>query len=325
MRLRLRILSPLDADEEIAAVARIVNGVEDGWHEWIEPDPGDPRLDAYYAQNPTHRELLSKSFTAAVAYGSPKSRTVVVAAYDDGSAIDCTWPLDEAVLYLAQPLEVLVENARNDGHFFTACWTALAQQVVQRLTSKRPGAFFSQGGGKAEVLQLIRHRTQEALDRRSVPPRMLVLLDSDARYPGHTTTESRQLAEACMELGIPIALLQKRAIENYVGADALIDLAATHPDVWPSVNFLVALTSEQRDHYPIKQGFDGPFDSPVITSDGEKALYAGVSWPVAFRPKLGRLMEHVLAHDALITRPDLAARGAVQELEALASRIDEEI
>ncbi len=325
MRLRFQIVSPLNENEEIAAVSRVVNGVKDGWHDWLEPDPGDSRLDPYYAQNPTHRELLSKSFTAAVAYGAAQVRTLTVVVHGDAPAAEDAWPLEEAVLYLSQPLEVLVENARNDGLFFTACWAVLASRLAARLTAKRPAAVFSQGGGKAEVLQLIQHRTKEALDRRTVPPRLLVLLDSDARYPGHETSESRQLRDTCGELGIPIALLQKRAIENYVGDDALRDLGTTHADVLPSVDFLLGITSEQRDHYPIKKGLDGPHGRPVITSDGEKALYAGIAWPAGFRPKLGRLMEYVLQHDALITRAELAGRCAVEELEALAARIDEEI
>jgi hypothetical protein len=325
LRLRLQIIGALQLDEEIAAISRVVAGVEDGWHDWLEPDPGDLRLEAYYEQNPTHRELLSKSFTAALAYGPPQVRTLTVVVHGDAPGAADAWPLAEALVYLAQPLEILVENARNDGKFFHACWSAVAPHRSQRFAARRPGAFFSQGGGKAEVLQLINHRTQEALDRRSVPPRIFVLLDSDARYPGHLDRESRQLLDVCAELGIPITLSQKRSIENYVGDDALRDVGTTYPETQPSVDFLISLTKEQRDHYPVKKGFEGPSDSPTLTSDVEKELYSGVAWPTSFKPKLRRLMEHVLGDKPLISYADLAGRGAVEELRALAERIDEEI
>lgn len=325
MKLQIQLVGPVDDPEHIADLARVVGGVVDGWHDWVAPDPTLADLEPYYVHNPTHRELLAKSFTSALAYGRLRARTVTVVVHGAVPENADAWPLQDAVAYLAQPLEVLVENARNDGDFFLACWRALGLRLTETFKAARPAVRFGHGGGKAEALEVLVHRFDDARTRGGVPPRMFVLVDSDARYPTHETRETRLLAEACRSHDVPIAVLRKRSIENYVGDAALANLAAAHPDVQPSVTFLLSLSPSQRDHYPVKKGLDRDEGKPVISSDGERALYAGVTWPESFSPKLTRLMEHVLGHSALITRTDLAGRNADDELTEIAVRLEEEI
>ncbi len=325
MKLKLQLAGRVDDPAQISDVARIVGGVADGWHNWAAPDPADEDLEPYYAHNPTHRELLTKSYTSTQAYGRLDARTVTIVVHGPVPTDADAWPLQAAVAYLAQPLEVLVENARNDGDFFLACWRALGHQVAKVFLAPRPAAHFGQGGGKAEALKLLVHRFKDAQARGAVPPRIFVLVDSDTEYPGHETRETRSLITECASLRIPCVVLRKRSIENYVGDAALNDLATNYPDILPSVGFLLGLNEHQRDHYPIKKGLHVENGQPVLTSDGARELYARVTWPPGLRPKLGRLMEHVLDDSALITLTDLASRNAVDELTALAGRLEKEI
>lgn len=329
--MRVRFVLPDDQtafnDDEIASIARIVGGFEDGWHELVAPDPGDSRLDAYYAQNPTHRELLEKSYTSAFAYGRLAARVISVWARLETTdeKPQGTWGLREAIAYLAQPLEVLVENERNDGAFYMAVFDATSPRLAARFKGARPAVRFGQGGGKAEVIKLIESRFGRASEQGDVPPRLFVLLDSDARYPDHTNSESRKLQILCDKYGVRQHLLEKRSIENYVGDSQLHEYASSYPDVEPSVRFLVQLEPAQRDHFPVKSGFPIVDGMPRGVSDEERQLYSGIQWPSEFRPMLKRLMDFILSREPVVTLSDLTDRDAVEEVERLAAKLDEEI
>jgi hypothetical protein len=154
---------------------------------------------------------------------------------------------------------------------------------------------------------------------------LFVVLDSDARFPGHVTTESGSLMRLCRARGVPIVLLAKRAIENYISDQRLQEYAAAHPDVQPAVDFVLALRTEQRDHFPIKDGIAVHNGTPVGLSDQEAELYADVVWPAQYKPKLPRIAPYVLAQDPPVTPADLHNRGATHEVSQLAARLNEEI
>lgn len=323
MRLQFKMSAPLVADDEIAAVSRIVSTIEDGWHDWAGPDPDQGDLDLYYVQNPTHRELLTKSYVAALAYGQERVRVLSVLLGEDPLDPD-EMTLEIAVHFLRQPLEVLVENARNDGTFYLACIQAIDGSLANRFRGMHPAAVFGQGGGKSEVRKLIRHRFETALSTGAPPPRFFLLLDSDSRFPQHLDSDSLELKKVCDEFDVPLTLLQKRSIENYISDAQLLEYATKYPAVRPSVEFLISLTPEQRDHYPIKSGFEMRGDQPIGHSDQERSLYAGVAWPNVAR-KLPRLAAHVLALPTPIRLDDLQSRNAIDEMNVLAARLNEEI
>lgn len=324
MRLDIQLNAQLD-DDTIAKLARVVAGIEDGWHKWATPDPANSSLDTYFDQNPTHRELLEKSYSEAIAYDSGLGRTLVVVVDARSDSVTDTWSLDESIAYLAQPLEVLVENRRNDGRFYLACLRAVAPESALYFSGLRPAANFSQAGGKSEVVKLIEDRLAYARESHTVPPRLLVVLDSDARFPGHLNAESVELRSVCKRFGIPLTLLEKRSIENYIGDTALTEYRVNNTDVAPTVAFLHSLDPKQRDHYPVKSGIKLKAGVLFEVSDQERRLYSGVSWPKAFVPKLPRLMEFVLSQPGVLDRDDLSEREATDEFEALARRIEENI
>ncbi|MBD7997493.1 hypothetical protein [Oerskovia gallyi] len=315
------------SDHEIAGIARVVGGVEDGWHELVAPDPADVRFEPYFQQNPTHRELLEKSYMSAFAYGRLSARKIPISVReaDPDASSSGAWTLRTALAYLAQPLEVLVENERNDGVFFLSVFEATMPAVAARFGGVRPGVRFGHGGGKAEVLRLIESRFSAALEGSSVPPRLFIIVDSDSRFSGHLTAESQDLQRVCEKFEVPLFLLRKRSIENYVSNAQLQEYATRFPDVRGSVNFLVGLDSTQRDYFPVKSGIAVRQGVPTDISDEERQLYAGVVWPSDFSPKLKRVMEFVLSQRPAFTSAHLTARDSYDEFALIAEKLDEEI
>lgn len=310
MKLHIITEKLLSEPGDFELLARLIYTIEDGWHDWHSPDPEDPALSEYFTRHPTHRELLSKSYLQANAYGTRTCRIVRIVGessdtYDDND----TFALRQAVLYLTQVLNLLVENKINDGTFFIRFIESIDPDLTELFRLPNPPIQFEHGGGKAEILKLVKQGLEWS-NHISPRPRRVVLVDSDARFPGHVTKETAELIENCGQDSIPLIVLRKRSIENYVPNRVLHEYAAIYPDVAPTVAFLISLTSEQRDHYPIKSGLGN------IQNDQEKVLYRAVLFPSGnSAPKLPRLIEFFLETSAApCVEADLVGRDCHHEL-----------
>jgi hypothetical protein len=256
LNVRISLSGSLNTAEGLDALARIVYAIGDGWHEWLGPDPDEDGLASYLDQYRPHRELLEKSYARALLYPLESRRTVVVAEEDD-VANPPPDRLDEetsvsvatAAILLTQSLSVLVENEINDGAFYSRLIRIVDDGLVNLFHEPRPRIRFENGGGKTVATDLVRHRA-ETSRAAGVPLRLLVLADSDARYPGHQERDTNALRKLCSETGASLFVLKKRAIENYVTDPVLTEQAAQNADIASSVAFILSLPSAARDHLP---------------------------------------------------------------------------
>jgi hypothetical protein len=327
MMLRLLLRPSIDNETE-AKISRLVATVEDGWHDWAHPDPCDPALENYFQHNPTHRELLEKSFMTATAYGS--GRRLLTIIDDAGQASEGTrheadsLSLSQAIHYLAQQLQVLVENERNDGRFYVEHLSAVNPALTSLFDGPCPPVVFAHGGGKDEMIELLRHRITRS-HNNGIIPRLFVLVDSDAGHPGHENRKTRAIRQFCDSHGIPLIVLMKRAIENYLDDDILREYAATYRDVLDSVDFICSLRADQRDHYPMKVGLPSCDGRATVTNQDQARLFEGVEFPLDWTPKLPRVVSFYM--DTLPPRRDenLSSRGCRDEFAEIARRIRWEI
>src|SRR5262249_3966870 len=157
-------------------------------------------------QNSIYKELLEKSFVTSTAYESA-SRSLTVRAIEhspeSATFADDYMDIATAVYYLTQPLQVIVENERNDGRFLLAHLKPVAGDLIDSFRSRNPPVAFYQGGGKDEIIELLRYKLDQAR-LRNVPPRLFIVVDSDAEHPGHVAGRTRELLELSREGGVPI-------------------------------------------------------------------------------------------------------------------------
>jgi hypothetical protein len=330
VNVRLGLSASLRDPESLNTLSRIGQAVGDGWHEWLEPDPDDPRLAHYFDNHPVHREFMLKSFTRALLYPLESRRTIAIVEDEDAGSpsptlgTDTTLALGPASIVLTAPLPVLVENEITDGGFLLRLLAVVDEPLVSRFTEPRPPLRFEHAGGKAEACKLVAHRAHQAT-HAGVPLRLLVLADSDSRWPGHSDHDTHTLTNACEAAGAMLHVLQKRSIENYLSDRVLRDYAAACPDVVASVEFLTSLPPVARDHYPIKHGPKMADGQPLFLSHQEAALYEGLTFPTAYSPKLPGLSRHVLSSQATLTIDDTQDRACTIEATALARWIREEL
>lgn len=311
------ILSLSDDDHQL--LQRILGTIVDGWHDWAHPEPNDPVFGSYFSNNSLHYELAVKSYSRVTAYGNFDSRIVTIVPNDD--SIDPAlnhYPLKQAFDYLSQPLRILVENEISDGKFFRRLLSVVDPSLAETFDHARPRVSFDQGGGNSEIPKLIKERTA-ALSRHSVKPRLAVIADSDAKYPGHTPSDTQRLLDVCATHEIPCHVLEKRAIENYVPDIVLDTIATDRPGLNESVIFIKSLNPVQRDHYPMKTGLKATW------TDGERRLYDRINYP-SYHPKLSSLIYFFFSHPEIsLTTADLTDRACLTELQVIASFIRKEL
>ena len=154
---------------------------------------------------------------------------------------------------------MLVENRHNDGAFLRSVAPSSVREELQEALDNR--WIEIEHGGGADMKTRIKTATlEEAM-------RLWVLSDSDAREPGRPSSFQQALSQLCADQGVSRHLLQRRAIENYLPAQAL--------DAWTysgsrssqearrnKVKSFARLQPAQRHHYNMKRGFDD--DRPNI-------------------------------------------------------------
>jgi hypothetical protein len=109
------------------------------------------------------------------------------------------------------------------------------------------------GGGIGNVpkriLEIITNaRLQE------IPPRLVVMVDSDASYVGQLSGDAESVKSLCAEHSVSCLVLSCRTAENYIPIEAYKRWAAK-PDnkaARPQVEALEQLNPDQLDHFPIK-------------------------------------------------------------------------
>lgn len=241
----------------------------------------------------------------------------------------------EAARKLAcNPLVVLLEDEEADGWFLG--------QVIAHM-----------GGGLAKLWAWCVAATPAAIDVRSAsldlmpvrirklkaraddqgrPPRLVVIHDSDRRWPTDKSSQKSwdAVAEAYADQPqvLPTAggtqepqCLKKRAIENYIPDGVFESIkAATLIQKWrDAVDALLALAPTQRDHFPMKKAlkqeerdhslYDGANLAPLLNND----LFPKRPRPMVFLQESG--------HAGAITARGLRLRDGQGEWDDLLQHI----
>ncbi len=105
---------------------------------------------------------------------------------------------------------------------------------------------------------------QAQAQRTGMPLRAVVFTDSDGVRAGKMTDQAKSVKDTCDRLGVPYVVLRKRTIENYI-PDEVIREWRSEPEqtsARPRIDAFLRLVSEQRDHFPVKKGFNNKPLSP---------------------------------------------------------------
>lgn len=166
---------------------------------------------------------------------------------------DKTFSVNEAITYVATPLEIVLENGTNDSPLTLACIRSYLQSGSYAVSAYHDlRLVFATGGGCTNVRNYLEGKVAQHGERPKFL-RHFVILDGDRRYEGHDISKYDSLIAYLRSINVKFHILEKRCMENYLPVDCFP--AADKNREW--LNAFNALTPRQRDFFNIGGGFRG--------------------------------------------------------------------
>lgn len=162
---------------------------------------------------------------------------------------------EEAIIYLLQPLSVILENGLNDSHFVNVVFRLFDATGMLTRSVKEGWIQYENAGGCMNVKNFLMARLQQFAGKQKFL-RCFVLLDGDRRYPtdGKADEKYKKLKEQMDAWHVGYHILEKRSMENYMPDEAMQAVAGTEFQGW--LNAYKTLTPEQKDYLSIAEGFE---------------------------------------------------------------------
>lgn len=160
----------------------------------------------------------------------------------------------EAVLFLMQPVSVILENGLNDACFMEAVFRLFDPTGKLTHYVNEGWLRFENAGGCANVKNFIKSRIGFYGEKEKFL-RCFVLLDGDRRFPSDDEPDKKyqKLKEKLTEWNVDYHVLEKRCMENYLPDEALKACSNKHNREW--ILAYMTLTAEQKDFFCIAEGF----------------------------------------------------------------------
>lgn len=197
------------------------------------------------------------------------------------------FPPLKALVVLAMPLQVIVEDETSDGGFVLWMARVLGRDTL-RAAYNAGRISFRHAGGKTQMVKAAKALSYGVWQREDRPISLLkyravALLDSDARHEADNPNEAiRQELEANVAFA---HVLKGRTIENYVPLRFAVKRLQ---NLGEQVEAYFRLTEEQRKFFPLKRGFKDTntppqaqsipdFQADARWSIPEKQLFSAIS------------------------------------------------
>jgi hypothetical protein len=163
--------------------------------------------------------------------------------------------LENAIIYLNQPISIILENSYYDKFFLKSLFknfTRLSQQI--NFGIKNYYFDFVNGGGKNNIPNVIKTLIQKFsnLNNSVCYLRACVIIDSDKPNPT-VASPNQEIISFCDKHKILIHILYKREVENYIPLEYIPELGIA---LGPIYNLYLGFNETQKDFYNLKDGFN---------------------------------------------------------------------
>ena len=166
--------------------------------------------------------------------------------------------LADAVVYLQNPVYIMLENEHYDKFFLDALFLCFKTKSKKILSLLHNGSIsLINAGGKGNIPNLIDEKLaffQHCPLENHKYLRLFVLIDSDKKYP-NMQSPNEYIIEKCNHHSIASHMLEKREMENYVPDIAFTTIDESVQDV---AQAYLMLSGIQKDYYDVEKGFGVP-------------------------------------------------------------------
>lgn len=160
----------------------------------------------------------------------------------------------EAVMFLMQPLSVILENGFNDAHFIKAIFRCFDTTGKLNRYINEGWIRFENAGGCSNVKNFLKsHAGYYGENEKFL--RCYVILDGDRRFPtdAEPAKKYKGLKEWLTKMHVGYHVLEKRCMENYMPDEAMNSFAGNETQKW--IKAFKMLSPRQKDFICIAEGF----------------------------------------------------------------------
>jgi len=214
-------------------------------------------------------EALGKlKMARAYGIGSATCRVTSNCEFENDVPIEC------CETCLLQPLLIVVEDGISDKAFLDCLVDAFGRLQLKELLRKQ-WMQVEHAGGITRIENHIRQLKSSAVQRDgadvAVQLRVYVFVDNDKRYPADDVQAVNDVARFCDESRIPITVLKKRAIENYL-PPIVVEKWAKANEKENIADAFLRLSPVQRDFLHMKKGISSGRAVRILRPEGKEEL-----------------------------------------------------
>lgn len=231
--------------------------------------------------------LIEKTYQS----GFYRKRTPKIIIQEFSEQGTSKYSLDEAKFYLQESVQILLENSLYDSYFLNSLFKCFEKQSTKiNVAFKMMWIRYSNAGGKNNIVNYIKGEFRR-FERAGFNPqrllRLIVVLDSDRLNPIQGAQKG-DVEQFCIQYNIPLHILYKREMENYLPDDVFNNMPG-HLNLVSQA--YLELDENQKDFYDLEKGFGAHSKKesidPIFASINEeqyKKLKTGFDGP-GFRTK----------------------------------------
>lgn len=222
-------------------------------HELMLSDDVILKSDSFSKLTQVEQDIIEKEITQTI-MTSTINADCEVKSGGDVEDIKKVFSPSEAIIYLLQPLSIILENGLNDSHFIKAIFQLFdAKGELMRRTNEG-WIRFENAGGCSNVHNFITSRIKTYGDKQKFL-NCYVLLDGDRRYPSDPEPDKKynRLQSDLDNWKVGYHVLEKRSMENYMTDEAMNSFKNVENQGW--IKAYLSLNAFQKDHFSIAEGF----------------------------------------------------------------------
>jgi len=250
-------LDVINSEEQFRLLDRLLMLFENDQHEWYLEDKLEDVMQCGWPSQLSNRHqnilktIVEKSFSRSgwVTKPEKRDRGIVKITLEGESS------LENVLKGIDGPLFIVVENETSDTLFLNRLFEIYPSHG-KTLSKALESSFleYYPAGGRNETIKTIKNIS----NKKKAPhvPRIFVFVDSDKKFPGqeHDST-LQEIVDFCSEQNIPIHILYKREIENYIPKEVLQKRIPAQLSRVTEEFF--NLTADQWDFFDLEKGFNG--------------------------------------------------------------------
>lgn len=209
--------------------------------------------DSFSKLTQTEQKIIKEEITQTIMASSTNADCEVMS---DGDAEDTkkVFSPSEAIIYLLQPLSVILENGLNDSHFIKALFQLFDNTGELMRRTNEGWIRFENAGGCSNVRNFITSRIKTYGDKQKFL-NCYVLLDGDRRYPSDPEPGKKynRLLSDLNNWKVGNHVLEKRSMENYMTDEAMESFRNVENQGW--ISAYLTMNAGQKDLFSIAEGF----------------------------------------------------------------------